>query len=101
MLKQRIITAVADRLGIPLGRGVIRGPHEPDGRPVRTGQRDVDDEDIRPQFIDRDERGLRLLGLAAHDEVRLPVDHQRQSLPHDRMVVHDEDPALRRHRHRV
>ena len=42
------------------------------------------------------ERGLRLLGLAAHDEIGLPVDQQRQPLADDRMIVHDEDPVFRR-----
>ena len=40
------------------------------------------------------QRGVRLFGLAADDQIRLLVDQQRESLADDRMVVHDEHAVL-------
>ena len=77
-----------------------------DGRPARLDvvdqldavlaiQGKVDDDDIRVPALDQPQGFLDMLRLAANLQVGLPADRQGKPLAHDRMVVHDHDPAPR------
>src|SRR5262245_48204492 len=61
---------------------------------IPFSERDVDDTDIRFQLADRHPRLALALRLTDNDQIRLFIDHQTQTLPHDRMIVHDEHLAL-------
>ncbi len=56
-------------------------------------ERDIDDGDIGPLLVDGIQAALAALGLAADHEVGLLIDHIRQPLAHERMVIDEEDAA--------
>ena len=58
-------------------------------------QRDINDDQIRRLRRDTRQRLRGVFRLAADNEVFLLVDQVRQPLPHQRMIVHQEDPASR------
>ena len=71
--------------------GVARADVLEQFEPVRTVERDIDNHDVGPVSGDRLQERCGFLGFAAHRQVRLLVDELRQSLPHDRMIVHQKN----------
>jgi hypothetical protein len=54
----------------------------------------MSNDDVGPQRRNRVFRRVRAVGLAAHHQIGPAVDEHGESLPHDRMGVHDEHATL-------
>jgi hypothetical protein len=65
---------------------------------VAALERQVDHDDIGLAGANRLARYRLAVRLAANREVRLRLEHAPQALPHDRVVVDDENLALGGHR---
>ncbi len=61
---------------------------------VTLGQRYVDNHHIRCQSTDCGASFPLGLHFPAHHEIGLRLDHPPQALPHNGMVVHDQDAPL-------
>jgi len=62
---------------------------------IGSPQRKVDDYDIRFQLGSLPQRLWNILGLAANGKVRLLIDKLREALPHQGMIVNDQNTSFR------